>query len=109
MAIEKGYDHVNWENFLLYMLRKCGFGRKWFSWIAHCISSVRFSVLVNNTPTGFFNSSHGPRQGGPLSPLLFVFLMEALGRMIYDAVSGRLLSGFSVGNNGGFVFSPSIY
>jgi hypothetical protein len=108
MAIEKGYDHVNWENFLLYMLRRCGFGRKWFSWIAHCISSVCFSVLVNNTPTGLFNSSHGPRQGGPLSPLLFVFLMEALGRMIYAAVSGRLLSGFSVGNNGGFVFSPSI-
>jgi hypothetical protein len=25
MDLEKAYDHVNWD-FLLYMLRKCGFG-----------------------------------------------------------------------------------
>jgi hypothetical protein len=53
MDLEKVYDHVNW-NFLLYMLRRCGFGEKWCSWIAHCISSVRFSILVNGTPTNFF-------------------------------------------------------
>jgi hypothetical protein len=28
MDLEKTYDHVNWD-FLLYMLRRCGFGGKW--------------------------------------------------------------------------------
>jgi hypothetical protein len=32
-------------------------------------------------------------------------MIEALGRMIYVAVSGGLLSGFSVGNARGFVCS----
>jgi hypothetical protein len=39
MDLEKAYDNVNWE-FHLYMLRRCGFGGKWCSWIAHCISSM---------------------------------------------------------------------
>jgi hypothetical protein len=96
MDLEKAYDHVNW-NFLLFVLRRCGFGEKWCSWIKHCISSVRFSVMVNDSPNGFFSSSRGLRQGDPLSPL-FVFVMEALSQMISAAVGGGLLEGFSVGN-----------
>jgi hypothetical protein len=97
MDLEKAYDHVNWD-FLLYMLRRCGFGGKWCSWIARCISSAKFSVLVNGSPYGFFSSSRGLRQGDPLSPLLFVFVMEALSRMINAAVSGGVLDGFRVGD-----------
>lgn len=97
MDLEKACDHANWD-FLLYMLR-CGFGRKWCSWIAYCISSLRFSILVNGSPNGFFSSSRGLRQGDPLSPLLFVFVMEALSRRIFAAVSGGLLEGFKVGND----------
>jgi hypothetical protein len=95
LDIEKAYDHVNW-GFLLYMLRRCGFGEKWCSWISHCISSACFSVLVNGTPAGFFSSSRGLRQGDPLSPLLFVIVMEALSKMLTVTVNRGLLSGFSV-------------
>jgi hypothetical protein len=30
LDLEKAYDHVNWY-FMLYMLRMCGFGGKWYS------------------------------------------------------------------------------
>jgi hypothetical protein len=97
MDLENACDHANWD-FLLYMLR-CGFRRKWCSWIAHCISFVQFSVLVNGSPNGFFSSSRGLRQRDPLSALLFVFVMEALSRMIFVVVSRGLLEGFKVGND----------
>jgi mannosylglycoprotein endo-beta-mannosidase len=97
LDIQKAYDHVNWE-FLLYMLRRCGFGDKWCKWIQFCISTVSLSVLVNGNPEGYFRSSRGLRQGDPLSPLLFVIVMEAFSRMIEKAVTEGLLRGFAVGH-----------
>jgi hypothetical protein len=96
LDMEKAFDHVNWS-FLLYLLRRCGFGEKWCSWIEHCISSARFSVLVNGVPSGFFGSSRGVRQGDPLSPFLFVLVMEAFSRMLGAFTDRGLISGFSVG------------
>ena len=43
MDLEKAYDHVNW-GFLMYLLRRCGFGGVWCSWIQHCTSSVRYQL-----------------------------------------------------------------
>jgi hypothetical protein len=96
----KAYDHVSWD-FLLYMLRRCGFGQKWCSWIEFCISSASFSVLINGSPAGFFNSSRGIRQGDPLSPFLFVIVMEAFSRMVKALTDHSLFSGFAVGARGG--------
>jgi hypothetical protein len=52
---------------------------------------------VKGSPKGFFNSSRRIRQGDPLSPLLFVLVMEALSKMVNATVEQGLLSGFSVG------------
>jgi hypothetical protein len=97
MDLEKAYDHVNWD-FLLYLLQRCGFGEKWRAWIRFCISTVRFSILVNGTPSGFFTSSRGLRQRDPLSPLLFVVVMEALSRMLVVALEQGSMTGFAVGH-----------
>ena len=97
LDVEKAYDHVNW-GFLLYLLERCGFSLKWRRWIHYCISTVRFSVLINGSPEGFFGSSRGLRQGDSLSPLLFVVVMEALSKMMNKAVEGGLLSSFQVGS-----------
>ena len=98
LDVEKAYDHVNWK-FLLYLLQRCGFPLLWRKWIWFCISMVRFSFLINGCPSGFYVSSRGLRQGDPLSPLLFVIVMEALSRLMDRTVPGRLLFGFTMGNS----------
>ncbi|RVW43975.1 putative mitochondrial protein [Vitis vinifera] len=78
-----------------------GFREKWVGSIKWCISTTSFSVLVNGSPTGFFRSSRGLRQGDPLSPYLFVLGMEALSSLINRAVRGGFLSDCRIGGREG--------
>lgn len=54
---------VDWD-FIWYMMGYMGFGYKWRGWIKTCVSSTKFSVLINGSPKGFFfKSSRGLHQG----------------------------------------------
>ena len=78
-----------------------GFGAKWVNWIKRCITSTSFSVMINGSPEGFFNSTRGLRQGDPLSPYLFVIGMEVFSILVDKVALGGYLSGFNLVSRGG--------
>ena len=89
------------------VMQHMGFGPKWIRWIWWCVLIIKFFVLVNGVPVGFFPSLRGLRQGDPLSPYLFVLGMEVLSILLRRAVAGSLLSGCSFRGNEGSVLNIS--
>ena len=59
------------------------------------------SILVNATPTNFFSTHRGLRQGDPLSLDLFVLIMEAFNILIAKAEEGGFIRGVKIEGRGG--------
>ena len=95
LDIKKAYDQIYW-NFILTVLKEMGFGNKWIGWIKWCISTVSFSVLLNGSPMGNFQSSRGLKEGDPLSRYLFILGMKVFSLLVDKAVVGGFLSGYTL-------------
>ncbi|XP_015951299.1 uncharacterized protein LOC107476066 [Arachis duranensis] len=70
-----------------------GFGLRWRIWVKECVTTASISVLINGSPSKPFKMERGLRQGDPLSPFLFVLVVDVLHRMVGEAVrNGRIFS-----------------
>eukprot|EP00253_Pinus_taeda_P006854 PITA_06854 len=86
--LKKAYDCVDW-GFLRILLAKIGLKSKGIEWIMACVENVNYSVIINGIPSPFFIVERGLRQGCPLSPLLFILVMNSLSLQLNKAASAQ--------------------
>ncbi|GJW44944.1 RNA-directed DNA polymerase, eukaryota [Tanacetum coccineum] len=95
---EKAYDSVRWD-YLDDVLLNFGFGDRWRGWTQSCLNSSKGSVIVNGSPTSEFLFQRGLKQGDPLSPFLFILIMESLHISFERVVDAGLFSGIDRGTS----------
>ncbi|XP_062103841.1 uncharacterized protein LOC133814956 [Humulus lupulus] len=84
MDLSKAYDSIDWY-FLEDLLKAYYFPSHFIHWIMVCLKGVSYSLLLNGRLHGGFSGKKGLRQGDPISPLLFVLVMEYLTRLLIQA------------------------
>ncbi|PKU71765.1 Putative ribonuclease H protein [Dendrobium catenatum] len=95
--ITKAFDSVSRE-FIYKRLADKGFPDLFVSWIKACTDEVSFSVCINGSLEGYFQSRSGLRQGCPLSPYLFSIVMDALSNSMDEAISKSTYTAIASGN-----------
>lgn len=79
--IAKAFDSIAWT-FLLEVLAHMGFGQRWRDWISCILSTASTKIILNGRPgRRICHACRGVRQGDPLSPMLFVLIMEVLNHL----------------------------
>jgi hypothetical protein len=93
LDITKAFDSVSWP-FLIEVMKHLGFGQIWRDIIYGLLSSSITQVLLNGIP-GHIEHRRGLRQGDPLSPMLFILVMDVLGLLFSRAEHAGLLMDLS--------------
>eukprot|EP00253_Pinus_taeda_P033651 PITA_33651 len=96
--LSKAFDRTNWL-YLRMLLTHLGFPYDFIKWMMSCITDVSYSVLLNGEATTFFTAERGLRQGCPLSPLLFLLIMEGLSRIILSTRDRHQITGIKIVDN----------
>ena len=91
---EKAFDSISW-NFLLKALKSFNLGESFVKWISVFYSNISSCVINNGFSTPLFNVERGVRQGDPLSPYLFIIVLELL---LIKIRSNPRIKGIKFGN-----------
>ncbi|XP_062114287.1 uncharacterized protein LOC133825346 [Humulus lupulus] len=79
--ISKAYDSIDW-NFLENLLNALCFPKRFIKWIMVCLRGSSYALVLNGSIQGQFQGARGLKQGDPISPLLFVMVMDYLTRLL---------------------------
>ncbi|GJY19951.1 RNA-directed DNA polymerase, eukaryota [Tanacetum coccineum] len=88
-------NFVRWD-FLLDVLEAFGFGSTWCTWIRGISDFAKASLLVNGSPSDEFHIHRGLKQGDPLSPFLFILVMELAFNPFCKAVDEDVFKGIQL-------------
>ncbi|XP_062118568.1 uncharacterized protein LOC133832210 [Humulus lupulus] len=92
--LSKAYDSIDWD-FLENLLNALCFPSRFIRWIMVCLRGASYSLVMNGRIQGHFKGGKGLRQGDPISPMLFVIVMDYLTRILIKASKEK-----------GFIFHP---
>jgi hypothetical protein len=92
LDFEKAYDRVNWD-FLREVLIRKGFLAMLVHWLMQLVQGGQTAINVNGEIGPFFRNARGVRQGDPLSPILFDFLVDALAAILSRACQAGHIRG----------------
>jgi hypothetical protein len=90
LDIARAFDSVSWS-LLFEVLRKLGFGPRFCEWVAILLSTASTRVMLNGEPGPPIWHRRGLRQGDPLSPILFVLVINTLNRLLAKATELGIL------------------
>ncbi|XP_062080364.1 uncharacterized protein LOC133785126 [Humulus lupulus] len=82
--ISKAYDSIDWD-FLENLLKALRFPGHFIKWIMVCLRGTSYCLLMNGRIQGCFQGGKGLRQGDPISPMLFVIVMDYLTRLLHKS------------------------
>jgi hypothetical protein len=75
---------MSWA-FLLEVLKKLGFGPIWCDMISGLLATSSTKILLNGVPVDSIAHQRGLRQSDPLSPMLFILIMDILSLLVKQA------------------------
>jgi hypothetical protein len=81
LDLQKAYDTVDWHA-LHHILKEIGLPDQFTRWVMLCVTTVSYKFNIHGRHTSFMKARRGLRQGDPISPLLFVIVMEYLHRKL---------------------------
>ncbi|CAM8999016.1 unnamed protein product [Rhodiola kirilowii] len=95
LDVAKAYDRVSWT-YLSHIMLRLGFDETCVRRIMQLVTSVKYSVRVNDDYTDYIVPQRGLRQGDPLSPYLFIICTEGVSALINHYKQCGLIDGIKI-------------